>query len=150
VQITIFYMDMRATGKGFQEFVSRAKDSYGVKYVRTRPAKIQSTNGESGVLMSYETRGLAGEPVSEEFDLLVLCPALKPAKDNYSLTKILGAELDTDGFFVTPRLAYPTDTTEYGVLVCGFASGPIDIPDSVSQASAVAARVAEIVEGGRT
>ncbi|MGB2826198.1 MAG: CoB--CoM heterodisulfide reductase iron-sulfur subunit A family protein [Thermoplasmata archaeon] len=150
VQITIFYMDMRATGKGFQEFVSRAKDSYGVKYVRTRPAKIQSANGESGVLMSYETRGLAGEPISEEFDLLVLCPALIPAKDNYSLTKILGAELDTDGFFVTPRLAYPTDTTVYGVLVCGFASGPIDIPDSVSQASAVAARAAEIVEGGRT
>ncbi len=150
VQITIFYMDMRATGKGFQEFVSRAKDFYGVRYVRTRPAKIQSANGENGVLMSYETRGLAGEPVTEELDLLVLCPALVPAKDNYSLSKTLGARLDAEGFFVTPRLAYPTDTTVHGVLVCGFASGPIDIPDSVSQASAVAARVAEIIGEGAT
>jgi heterodisulfide reductase subunit A len=149
VQITIFYMDMRATGKGFQEFVSRAKDSHGVRYIRTRPAKIQAANGDSGVLMSYETKGLAGEPVTEEFDLMVLCPALVPAKDNYSLAKALGAELDGDGFFVTPRLSSPTDTTVNGVLVCGFASGPIDIPDSVSQASAVAARVAELTEGGR-
>ena len=149
VQITIFYMDMRATGKGFQEFVSRAKSNYGVRYVRSRPAKIQPANGESGVLMTYETRGLAGESVSEEYDLLVLCPALIPAKDNPGLSEVLGAELDKDGFFVTPDLAHPTDTTVAGVLVCGFASGPIDIPDSVSQASAVAARVAEIAEGGR-
>jgi heterodisulfide reductase subunit A len=148
VQITIFYMDMRATGKGFQEFVSRAKDSYGVRYVRSRPAKIQPANGDSGVFMSYDTKGLGGESVSEEFDLLVLCPALVPAKDNHSLSEILGAERDKDGFFITPDLAHPTDTTVRGVLVCGFASGPIDIPDSVSQASAVAARVAEIAEGG--
>ncbi len=148
VEITIFYMDMRATGKGFQEFVSRAKNSYGVRYIRSRPAKIQAANGESGVLISYETRGLAGESVSEEYDMMVLCPALVPAKDNYHISKMIGADLDGDGFFLTPDLAKPTDTTVNGVLVCGFASGPIDIPDSVSQASAVAARVAELVKGG--
>ncbi|UCE92092.1 MAG: CoB--CoM heterodisulfide reductase iron-sulfur subunit A family protein [Methanobacteriota archaeon] len=145
VDITIFFMDMRATGKGFQEFVSRAKDSYGVRYVRSRPANAQPANGESGVLVAYETRGLAGESRTEEFDLLVLCPALVPSGGNRQLAQIVHAALDDDGFFVTPDLSRPVDTTSKGVLVCGFASGPIDIPDSVSQASAVASRVAELL-----
>jgi len=146
IKTTIFYMDMRATGKGFQEFVSRAENQYGVRYVRSRPAKVQSIDGESGALVSYETRGLSGESVSEEFDMLVLCPALIPTKDSPTLAKLLGINLDSDGFFGTPSLARPVDSTRKGVLVCGFASGPIDIPDSVSQASAVAARAAELVE----
>ncbi len=148
VGITIFFMDMRATGKGFQEFVSRAKDSYGVRYVRSRPAKVQPANGDSGVLVTYETRGLAGESKTEEFDMLVLCPALLPSADNPHLAGLVGAAIDDNGFFVTPDLSHPVDTTSRGVLVCGFASGPIDIPDSVSQASAVASRVAELIEGG--
>jgi heterodisulfide reductase subunit A len=148
VDIAIFYMDMRATGKGFQEFVSRARDTYGVRYIRSRPASIQAVNGDNGVLMRYETRGLAGESKTEEFDLLVLCPALIPSKDNVPLSEMLHIELDENGFFRTPSLAHPVDTTGRGVLVCGFASGPIDIPDSVSQASAVAARAAELIEGG--
>jgi len=147
IKTTIFYMDMRATGKGFQEFVSRAENQYGVRYVRSRPAKVQSIDGESGALVSYETRGLSGESVSEEFDMLVLCPALIPTKDSPTLAKLLGINLDSDGFFSAPSLARPVDSTRKGVLVCGFASGPIDIPDSVSQASAVAARAAELVEG---
>ena len=145
VDITIFFMDMRATGKGFQEFVARAKDSYGVSYVRSRPANVQPANGDSGVLVTYETRGLAGESLTQEFDLLVLCPALLPSGDNAQLAGITDAVLDEDGFFVTPDLSHPVDTTSKGVLVCGFASGPIDIPDSVSQASAVASRVAELL-----
>jgi heterodisulfide reductase subunit A len=145
VDITIFFMDMRATGKGFQEFVSRAKDSYGVRYVRSRPAKVQPANGDNGVLVTYETRGLAGESTTENFDLLVLCPALVPSRDNDTLADIVGAALDEDKFFVTPDLSHPVDTTSKGVLVCGFASGPIDIPDSVSQASAVASRIAELL-----
>ncbi|UCE44628.1 MAG: CoB--CoM heterodisulfide reductase iron-sulfur subunit A family protein [Methanobacteriota archaeon] len=148
VEIAIFYMDMRATGKGFQEFVSRARDIYGVRYVRSRPAKIQPANGDSGVLMSYETRGAAGESKTEEFDLIVLCPALTPSTNNTDLAEKLDVELDGEGFFRTPDIAHPVDTTGKGILVCGFASGPIDIPDSVSQASAVAARAAELISGG--
>jgi heterodisulfide reductase subunit A len=147
---TIFYMDMRATGKGFQEFVARAQKNYGVRYVRSRPAKVQSTEDGGGVLVSYETRGLTGESATERFDMLVLCPALVPAKGTAELAAMLDVELDQDGFLLTPSIAHPVDTSRKGVLACGFSSGPIDIPDSVSQSSAVAARVAEIVEGGRS
>lgn len=150
VESTIFYMDMRATGKGFQEFVTRAKNAYGVRYTRARPSSVQSAKDGKGVLVSYETRGLAGGWVSEEFDMLVLCPALIPSKGTSELAKLLNIKLDSDKFVSTTGLLHPVDSPRKGVLTCGFASGPIDIPDSVSQASAVAARVAELLaqEGG--
>ncbi|HJX05043.1 MAG TPA: CoB--CoM heterodisulfide reductase iron-sulfur subunit A family protein [Thermoplasmata archaeon] len=148
IETTIFYMDMRAVGKGFQEFVQRAEKNYGVRYVRSRPAKVQSAGGDKGVLVTYETRGLAGEQVTEEFDLLVLCPALLPSKGSKSLAKLLGLELDEDDFLKAKDMRHPVDSTRKGVLVCGFASAPMDIPDSVAQASGVAARVAELLQGG--
>ena len=148
LETTIFYMDMRATGKGFQEFVSKARQNYGVRYIRSRPAKVQSPVGGSGVLVNYETSGLSGESVTEEFDMLVLCPALIPPKGANDLSVLLGVNLDEDGFIDMPDLARPVDTSRMGVLACGFVSRPIDIPDSVSQASAAAARAAELIEGG--
>lgn len=148
LEATIFYMDMRATGKGFQEFVSRAKQNYGVRYIRSRPANVQLPARGNGVLVNYETSGLSGESVTEEFDMLVLCPALIPSKDAGKLAVILGIDLDEDGFIDMPDIARPVDTSRKGVLACGFVSGPIDIPDSVSQASAAAARAAELVDGG--
>jgi len=148
IETTIFYMDMRAVGKGFQEFVQRAEKNYGVRYVRSRPAKVQPARGDKGVLVTYETMGLAGEQVTEEFDLLVLCPALLPSKGSKTLAKLLGLELDEDSFLKAKDMRHPVDSTRKGVLVCGFASAPMDIPDSVVQASGVAARVAELLQGG--
>ncbi len=148
LETAIFYMDMRATGKGFQEFVSRARQNYGVRYIRSRPAKVQSAADGTGVLVNYETSGLTGESVTEEFDMLVLCPALIPPRGARELSALLGVALDEDGFIDTPDISRPVDTSRKGVLACGFVSGPIDIPDSVSQASAAAARAAELIEGG--
>jgi heterodisulfide reductase subunit A len=149
VESTIFYMDMRATGKGFQEFVQRAEKNYGVRYINSRPASVQPGKDGAGVLVTYETRGLAGEQVTEEFDMLVLCPALVPSSGTKTLAKLLRIEQDEDGFLKIPDLRHPADSVRKGILVCGFAGGPMDIPDSVAQASGVAARVAEVLEGGR-
>ena len=149
IESTIFYMDMRATGKGFQEFVHRAEDNYGVRYVNSRPASVQPGEGGAGVLVTYETKGLAGEQITEEYDMLVLCPALVPSSRTHELAKMLGVELDEDGFLRVPELLHPADSVRKGILVCGFAGGPMDIPDSVAQASGVAARVAAVLEGGR-
>lgn len=146
ISSTIFFMDMRAVGKGFQEFVLRAERNYGVRYVRSRPAVVQPGSGGSGVMVTFETRGPAGRQVTEEFDMLVLCPALIPSKGTNSLAKMLGLELDEDGFLKTNDSRNRVDSSVKGVLVCGFGSAPMDIPDSVSQASGVAARVAELVQ----
>ncbi len=148
IDTTIFYMDMRAVGKGFQEFVQRAEKLYGVRYVRSRPASVQPGKDGKGVLVTYETKGLAGEQVTEQFDLLVLCPALLPSRGSKALADRLGLKLDEDGFLVAKDIRHPVDSTRKGVLVCGFACAPMDIPDSVAQASGVAARVAEILQGG--
>jgi len=148
INSTIFYIDMRATGKNFQEFVTRAEKNYGVRYVRSRPANVQSPSGGKGILLTYETRGLAGEQVTEEFDMLVLCPALVPSKGATQLAKLLKLDLDEDQFLKSTDLRHPVDSSRKGVLLCGFAGSPMDIPESVSQASGVAARVAELLEGG--
>jgi heterodisulfide reductase subunit A len=146
INSTIFYMDMRATGKGFQEFVLRAQANYGVRYIRSRPAIVQPAHGESGVLVTYETGGAASEQLTEEFDMLVVCPALVPSKGSVELAELMGARLGEDRFIMTPSLRNPVDSTKKGVLVCGFAGEPMDIPDSVAQASGVAARVAELLQ----
>ena len=147
VESTIFYMDMRATGKGFQEFVNRAEKQYGVRYLRSRPASVQPAHGESAVLVTYEMVGGITEQKTEEFDMLVLCPALVPSRGSEELARLLKIELDKDRFVSVPSWRHPIDSTRTGVLVCGFASEPMDIPDSVAQASGVAARVAELLQG---
>lgn len=148
VQTTIFYMDMRAVGKNFQEFVQRAKRSYGVRYVQSRPAKLQPAEDGKGVLINYEKKGTGGEVAQDEFDMAVLCPALVPSSTTSRFAQSVGLKLDPDGFFATPDLQYPIDSTKKGIVVCGFASTPMDIPDAVTQASSAAARVAELISRG--
>jgi len=148
----IFYTDMRAVGKQFQEYIIRAREQYGVGYIRSRPGKI-TVNEEMGnpVVWYDETiYGDAGDPfrrvASMEVDLVVLCQALVPHGVHAEIAEKLGLTLDESGFIaIQDRLIRPVDTTVPGIFACGFCQGPQDIPDSVIQASAAAARVAEIL-----
>ena len=146
-EVTIFYMDLRAFGKGFQELVARAKEEYGIRYVRARPSRLIEDPGTGDVIVRYEdTEAL--ELREERFDLVVLCPALVPCRDNVKLAKALGLELDEHGFFriLDPLLA-PVDTNVPGIFVCGYCAGPKDISESVYQASCAAERAMEVVFG---
>ena len=146
--VSIFYIDLRAFGKGFQEFVNRAKSEYGVRFVRSSPGEIKEDTVTKNLTMWYEDT-VAGRIENAEFDLVVLCPALVPRPESKELAKVLGAELDASGFFKSANLlTSPVDTTVPGVFVCGYALGPKtgDIPDSIMQGSATAARVAEVLE----
>ncbi len=142
-RITIFYTDMRSPGKGFQEYVNRARDEYGVGYVRSKPGRVTEKNGSVVVqyddMQSREIRKL-------EVDLVVLSTALIPSVSNLRLAEAIGIELDAHGFVRSPDpLLLPYATTVPGILACGYCSKPQDIPDSVVQASAAAARVAEML-----
>ena len=144
--VTIFYTDIRAFGKGFREFVNRAREEYGIKYVRAKPSEIRK-NHESGRLYFWYEETHTGEMKEGVFDLVVLCMALTPSEGNPELSEILGVELDEHGFFVKPSpILAPFDTTREGVLMCGFCRGPKDIPDTIIEASGAAARTAEIIE----
>ncbi len=146
--VSIFYIDMRAFGRGFQEFVNRAKSEYGVRFVRSSPGEIMEDPATKNLKIWYEDT-VAGRIENTEFDLVVLCPALVPHKSATELAKVLGTELDDYGFFKAGDiLVSPVDTTVPGIFACGYALGPKtgDIPDSIMQGSATAARVAEILE----
>jgi heterodisulfide reductase subunit A-like polyferredoxin len=146
VSTTIFYTELRAAGKTFQEYVARAQNEYNVSYIRSRPALLEEDEETRDVRVIYEDTDTR-ERKSAVFDMVVLCQALVPAAA-IDLAKSLGVELNTQGFILIPdALSSPIDTTRPGVLSIGFASGPQDIPDSVVQASAAAGRVAELLKG---
>jgi NADPH-dependent glutamate synthase beta subunit-like oxidoreductase len=144
---TIFYTDMRAVGKRFQEYIARAKREYNVTYIRSRPGRIEVNPENDNPIIWYEETTI-GEIKSFEAELVVLAQAMLPqiSKD---LAKILGIELDENGFVKTPdKLTKPLDTTRPGIFACGYVHSPRDIPDSVTQASGAAGRATEAIVGG--
>jgi heterodisulfide reductase subunit A len=145
---TIFYTDLRAVGKRFQEYVTRAKEEYTVTYVRGRPGRIEVNNENQNPIVCYEDT-TTKEIKRLEVELVVLCQAMSPSSGTKELAVMLDLELNEYGFVNVPdRLAYPLDTTKAGVFACGYAHSPRDIPDSVVQGSGAAARAAEALVGG--
>ena len=144
----IFYTDLRAVGKRFQEYVTRAKQEYNVTYIRSRPSKITEDPETANPVIWYEdttTRKID----RMEVDMVVLCQALIPSNGHKDIGDILGLSLSEYGFVYIPdRLFHPVDTEVSGIFACGFCQSPQDIPDSVVQASAAAARAAEFITKG--
>jgi len=143
-EVYILYMDLRVFGKRFQEFVSRARDEWGVKYINGRVSAVMEDPTTNDLFVRYEdiTEGKIEELRA---DLVVLCPALIPRDDNEVLEKILGLELNEYGFFKTKDpLLMSVETNVKGIFVCGYCQAPKDISESVTQASAAAAKAAEV------
>jgi heterodisulfide reductase subunit A len=144
VHSTVFYTDLRAPGRGFQDYVARAQDEYNVTYVRGRVAEITQDGGECPVIWYEDTQ--SGQARSETVDLAVLATSLVPRRGTGELARLLRVELDECNFIKTDPFC-PMDTTRPGVFACGCCRGPADIPESVAQASGAAARAAETVMG---
>lgn len=139
--VTALYMDMRAYGKGFDAFFDRAKSEVGVTYKRGRPATVDP-NGDVPVVR-YENTD-SGVVTEESYDLVILAPAIIPSDGLPDLAKRLGIELDKDGFIqATEASGSMVETTRPGVYAAGCATGPKDIPDSVSEAAGAASRALE-------
>ena len=139
---TIFGMDIRAVGKGFEEYKIRGGNTSGITYVRGRAAEITEGPEHNPVVIYEDTR--ERKVKSQEFDMVILATACAPSKGIVELSKILGIALDDYGFVKTSALS-PVDTTVPGIFVCGCAESPMDVPESVAQASSAAERAAEIV-----
>lgn len=139
---TIFGMDIRAVGKGFEEYKIRGGNTSGITYVRGRVAEITEGPEHHPVVIYEDTK--ERKVKSQDFDLVILATACAPPKGIVELSKILGIELDDYGFARTSPLS-PVDTTVPGIFVCGCAESPMDVPESVAQASSSAERAAEIV-----
>jgi len=134
-ETTVFYNDLKAYGKGFWGFYQKARES-GVRYVKARPYDVFEDPDTRDLTVRYENLD-TGEIEQQQVELLVLSTGLIPSERNKRLAKALKIELDDLGFFKErdPVLA-PLETEVEGIYVCGGATGPIDISESVVQADA--------------
>jgi len=134
-EITVFYMDIRAFGKGFEEFYDRVRHE-GVLYRRGNPSEVLR-RGDRLVVRAEDT--LLGEPVEVEADLVVLAVGIRPRADAQSVAEMLGLALDENGFFqeAHPKVGI-VESNRPGVFLAGCCQGPKDIPDTVAHAKAAA------------
>jgi len=146
IKPTIFYMDIRAHGKGFDKYYERARDDYGVRYIRCQISKIVEMPKSRNLMIAYIDE--AGKVQEEEFDLVVLSIGMNPSKNSRILADRLDIELDSYGFCKTGTLN-PMATSRPGIYVCGAFESPKDIPETVSQASGAAAFASEILSEAR-
>jgi heterodisulfide reductase subunit A len=146
LKTTIFFMDTRAFGKEFEEYLHRAENEYGVRMFRNnRISKVQEDSGTGNLMLNF----IDGADLSEEqFDMVVLSAGATPPESSRALAKLLGVTMNKFSFCETDELA-PVDTSVPGVYVCGAFSGPKDIPDSVAQASGAAGKVAALLADER-
>jgi heterodisulfide reductase subunit A-like polyferredoxin len=133
----VFLMDMRAQGKGFDAFYQRALDK-GVKFIRSRPSYIKEDPLSDDLLISWEDEG--GKLHESRYDMVVLSAGLEPARKAQEAAGHLGIALNRHGFCELHEFE-PLATSRKGVFVVGPFGEPKDIPDSVAQASAAAAKV---------
>ncbi len=139
----IFGMDIRAVGKGFEEYKVRGGNQSGISYIRGRVAEITEGPNNNPVITYEDTKERRVKSV--DFDMVILATACAPNEGVEDLAKILGIEINRFGFFETGT-SQPLDTTRPGIFACGCAHGPMDIPESVAQASGAAARAAQLIK----
>jgi heterodisulfide reductase subunit A len=136
-QVYVFYMDVRAFGKGYEEFFEKAQRS-GVRYIRGNPSEVYKS-GDKMVIRYEDT--LLGKPAEMKSDLVVLAVGMEPAVGSAELATALRVTTDKDGFILEahPKLG-PLDTHSAGIFIAGCCQAPKDIPDTVAQAHGAAAR----------
>jgi heterodisulfide reductase subunit A len=140
-------MDLRTVGKGFEEYKVRGAEVSGLKYIRGRVAEITQDKDLNPVVRYEDTERRSVQSMT--LDMVILANACSAPRTTPKVAQLLGVELEENNFVKTlPNR--PLDTSVPGIFTCGCAQGPLDIPESVAQASSAAARAAEIVmTGGR-
>ncbi|MBU0610957.1 MAG: CoB--CoM heterodisulfide reductase iron-sulfur subunit A family protein, partial [Armatimonadetes bacterium] len=138
-KVYIFYIDIRATGKGYEEFIERAQQEFKAEYIRGRVSRIYP-DGDHLVVMGVDS--LLGKQVEVDADLVVLASPILCRPDSRDVARMLNINTDNYGFFTEahPKLR-PAETLTAGVFLAGACLFPKDIPDSVASGGAAAAKV---------
>ena len=142
-QSYIFYMDIRAAGKGYEEFIKRTQEEGGTLFLRGRVAKVYE---EAGKLVVKGVDTLSGKTLEVRADLVVLAVGMVPTKGTRELASKLKASLDENGFFAEahPKLR-PLESPTAGVFLAGAGQAPKDIPETAAQASGAASKAVNIL-----
>lgn len=138
-EVYVFYIDVRTPGKGFDEFYRRAVEEYGVHYIKGQVGKVVP---QDGVLKVQASDLLENRQLHIDADMVILAAAMEPDKSARPLATMLTASMDTNDFFTEahPKLR-PVESPTAGVFLSGACQGPKDIPETVAQAGAAAAKV---------
>ena len=152
VDIYQMYIDLRCFGKGYEEFYNRLQEE-GVNFIRGRAGEVTNvaeTPEERGKLIVLVEDTLIGRQRRIPVDMVILSVALEPQADAEEIARLVNISRSADGFFLErhPKLE-PISTATDGVFVVGCCQGPKDIPDTVAQASAGAARALAMISKGR-
>ncbi len=141
-EINEYYIDIRAYGKGYEEFYNRIKHE-GINIIRGRPAKVEQYGDELIVRCEDIERARI---IEQKVDMVILAVGTEPAADAASIARMLGISVDSNGWFNELNyISDPVNTLSSGILIAGVCQGPKDIPDSVAQASAAASRVLQSI-----
>ena len=146
VDPTIFFIDIRAQGKGFDRYYERAKEAQGVRFVRSMVSRVTENPRTRNLEITYVAED--GAMQTEEFDLVVLSVGLVAHPASQELAEVTGIATNRWGFAETPPFEL-VETSREGIFTCGAFQSPKDIPDSVVQASAAAADAARLLAEGR-
>jgi len=146
-----FYIDMRCFGEGYEEFYKRCSEE-GVNFIRGKVAKITDealTDEEKGKLVVVSEDTLLGKLVRVPVDMVILCSALEARSDAENVARLFTINRRADGFFLERHVKLdPVATPTEGVFIAGCCEGPRDIPDTVAQAEATAAKALSLISKG--
>ncbi len=148
VEPTIFFIDLRAYGKGFEGFYNRAENDYGVRFVRSQVSSLKENPENGNVIVRYTGGGNGNKIQEEEFDMVVLSVGLTAHKSTKKIAEICGLKTNRFGF-IESRPLQPSLSSKDGIFLSGAVSGPRDIPETVMQSSAAAALCSEMLESVR-
>jgi len=144
LDVKVFYIDMRAFGKGFEDLFRRSK-GMGVRYIRGLPGSIQEDPKSKDLILTVENTA-TNQLEKHRAEMVVLAVGVKPPKEMKVVQEMLALQKNSDGFYLEahPKLQ-PVDSATRGIFFAGCAEGPKDIKDAVTQASAAAARAVRLM-----
>ena len=147
-ECTVFYIDIRAFGKGFEEMYDKSREA-GVRYIRGIPGEINERDGTGNLQMLVENT-TTQQMEEYEFDMIVLSVGVRPRHDDAKIRRLLTLSTTADGFLMEshPKLK-PVDAPTKGVYIAGCSESPKDVKDSVTQAGAAAARAGALLNAGK-
>lgn len=148
IEVKVFYIDIRAFGKGFEDLFRRSKNM-GVRYIRGLPGTIREDPRTKDLILTVEDTA-ANKLEEHRVEMVTLAVGVKPPQGIKHIQEMLALQINSDGFFLEahPKLQ-PVDSATRGIFFAGCAEGPKDIKDSVTQASAAAARAMRLLSPGR-
>ncbi|MFX1572592.1 MAG: 4Fe-4S binding protein [Promethearchaeota archaeon] len=147
-KIFIFYIDIRAFGKGYEEFYDSTGRDFNIKFIRGRISEVLEDKNHNIIIRGEDT--LLQRLIEIKADLLVLATGLEPRNDANKVARLFNVQRSEDGFLMEahPKLR-PVETLTDGIFIAGTAQGPKDIPDSIAQAKAAALQAALLMAKGK-